>query len=128
MSDSTIGEQELALLRYVADVGGATVGEVAEAFGRDRQLARSTVLTMMERLRKKGRLVRRMTGGVYRYRMRRRRAAARRRRAIVERHLGGSMSPFPPTCPTRTNSDDEIRELNEVADKLNAVRGKDVKR
>src|SRR5262245_64187421 len=68
LSDSTIGEQELALLRYVADAGGATVGEVAEGFGRERQLARSTILTMMERLRKKGRLVRRMSGGVYRYR------------------------------------------------------------
>jgi len=127
MSDSTIGEQELALLRYVADVGGATVGEVAEAFGRDRQLARSTVLTMMERLRKKGRLVRRLTGGVYRYR-----AHATSKELLhgaverfVERHLGGSVSPFLAyLSESHELSDDEIRELNEVADKLNAVRGK----
>ena len=131
MSDSTIGEQELALLRYVADVGGATVGEVAEVFGRDRQLARSTVLTMMERLRKKGRLVRRLTGGVYRYR-----AHATSKELLhgaverfVERHLGGSVSPFLAyLSESHELSDDEIRELNEVAGKLNAVRGKDGKR
>ena len=54
MAESTIGEQELALLRHVADAEAATVGEVVDTFGRDRELAQSTVLTMMERLRKKG--------------------------------------------------------------------------
>ena len=29
----TLGAQELALLRYIADAGGVTVGEVTEAFG-----------------------------------------------------------------------------------------------
>ena len=33
MPPPTIGEQELALLRHVADRGGATVGEVVEQFG-----------------------------------------------------------------------------------------------
>ncbi len=42
MSEPTIGEQELALLRYVADRPDATVGEVAESFGQERGLARST--------------------------------------------------------------------------------------
>jgi predicted transcriptional regulator len=131
MSDSTIGEQELALLRHIADVGGATVGEVAEGFGRERQLARSTVLTMMERLRKKGRLVRRMTGGVYRYR-----AHATSKELLqgaverfVERHLGGSVSPFLAyLSESHELSEDEIRELDEVAGKLKAVRRKEGKR
>ena len=50
----TVGDQELALLRYVSEHNDATVGEAAAGFGQPRQLARSTVLTMMERLRKKG--------------------------------------------------------------------------
>ena len=130
MADS-IGEQELALLRHIADAGGATVGEVAEAFGRGRQLARSTVLTMMERLRKKGRLVRRMTGGVYRYRARATskellRAAVER---FVERHLGGSVSPFLAyLSDSHELSDDEVRELDELAGKLKTAPRKDGKR
>ena len=63
----SIGDQELALLRWVAESGPATVGEVAERFGAPRDLARSTVLTMMERLRAKGYLVRRRKEGVYHY-------------------------------------------------------------
>ena len=41
---------------------------LAKAREFEHDLARSTVLTMMERLRKKRRLVRRMVDGVYRYR------------------------------------------------------------
>src|SRR5690606_22727728 len=65
---ATIGDQELALLTWIAAHEGATVGEVADGFGAERGLARSTVLTMMERLRKKGFLTRRQKEGVYRYR------------------------------------------------------------
>ena len=49
MADQSIGEQELALLRHIADRGSATVGEAADEFGTARGLARSTVLTMMEK-------------------------------------------------------------------------------
>ena len=70
MPESSIGEQELALLRHIADRGSATVGEAADEFGAARNLARSTVLTMMERLRRKGHLARRLQDGVYRYRAR----------------------------------------------------------
>ena len=63
----SIGDQELALLRFVSDHTEASVGQAAEGFGQPRGLARSTVLTMMERLRKKGHLTRKQVGGVYQY-------------------------------------------------------------
>jgi predicted transcriptional regulator len=63
----TVGDQELALLRFIAETGPSTVGEVAEKFGEPRGLARSTVLTMMERLRQKAHLEREQVEGVYRY-------------------------------------------------------------
>ena len=63
MAESSIGEQELALLRHIADRGSLTVGEASEEFGAPRGLARSTVLTMMERLRGKGHLGRRLAEG-----------------------------------------------------------------
>ena len=59
-----IGDQEMALLRFVSDAGRTTVAQAVEGFGGPRGLARSTVLTMMERLRQKGHLGRRRVDGI----------------------------------------------------------------
>ena len=125
MAESTIGEQELALLRHIADADPATVGEVVETFGRDRDLARSTVLTMMERLRKKGYLVRRLSDGVYRYRAHATSAELLRGAVerFVERHLGGSVSPFLAYLSDAGDlSDAELKELAGVVERLQSVR------
>lgn len=125
---TTIGEQELALLRHIADRGAASVGDVAEGFGAPRGLARSTVLTMMERLRKKGMLARRLSDGVYRYRARRSSAellqgAVER---FVERHLGGSVSPFLAYLSDANElTDDEIAELEGIVGRLKSERKHD---
>src|SRR5262245_34209979 len=92
----SIGDQELALLREVAAAGSLSVAEAAESFGAGRGLARSTVLTMLERLRQKGHLRRAVGGGVYRY------SAAVQPAALVEsavesfveKTLGGSVAPL----------------------------------
>ena len=125
---SSIGEQELALLRFVADRGAVSVGEAAEAFGGNRGLARSTVLTMMERLRRKGHLARRMADGVYRYRALSSSAdllkgAVRR---FVERHLDGSVSPFLAYLTDSAElSERERRELEKIVARLDATQRKD---
>jgi predicted transcriptional regulator len=128
MAESSIGEQELALLRHIADHGSVTVGEAAEAFGAPRGLARSTVLTMMERLRAKGHLGRRMIEGIYRYRTRASSAdllkgAVQR---FVERNLDGSVSPFLAYLSEAGRlSDEELQELEQIVTKLHAGRRKD---
>src|SRR2546423_4997658 len=58
MEQPSLGNQELEVLRFVAEHAPISVGEVAERFGEPRGLARTTILTMMERLRKKGFLTR----------------------------------------------------------------------
>ncbi len=128
MAESSIGEQELTLLRHIADRGSVTVGEAAEAFGAPRGLARSTVLTMMERLRAKGHLGRRMMEGVYRYRTRASSAdllkgAVQR---FVERNLDGSVSPFLAYLSEAGRlTDEELQELEQIVTKLHAGRRKD---
>lgn len=128
MPQPTIGEQELALLRHIADRGGVTVGEAVDEFGVPRGLARSTVLTMMERLRLKGHLGRRMLDGVYRYRARATSAdllkgAVQR---FVERNLDGSVSPFLAYLSEAGDlSDAQVRELQRIVGRLNATRKKD---
>ncbi len=122
----SIGEQELALVRYIADRGGVTVGEATDEYGAARSLARSTVLTMMERLRKKGYLVRRLAEGVYRYRARSSssdllKGAVQR---FVERNLDGSVSPFLAYLSEGGGkvSESELRELEALVARLNANR------
>ena len=128
MTQSSIGEQELALLRHIADRGGITVGEAAEQFGTARELARSTVLTMMERLRRKGHLARRLVDGVYRYRARTTSAELMKGavQRFVERNLDGSVAPFLAYLSEAGQvSDAELRELEDIVARLNAGKGKD---
>ena len=120
---SSIGEQELALLRHIADRGSLTVAEAVEQFGAARDLARSTVLTMMERLRRKGHLARRMVDGLYRYRARTTSAELMKGavQRFVERNLDGSVSPFLAYLSEAGQvSDAELRELEDLVARLNA--------
>ena len=122
-----IGDQELALLRFVSDAGRATVAQAVEGFGVPRGLARSTVLTMMERLRKKGHLGRRRAEGVYHYAPRTAPAAALQHvvQTFVDRTLGGSISPFVAYVAEREQlSDGEIEELETLLTKLQRGRQK----
>ena len=123
-AESTIGEQELALLRHIADRGAVTVGEAADEFGVGRRLARSTVLTMMERLRRKGYLSRRATQGVFRYR-----ACASSAELLkgavqrfVERSLDGSVSPFLAYLSEAAElSEQERQDLERIVARLDAA-------
>jgi predicted transcriptional regulator len=119
--EPSIGEQEMALVRYIAEEGEASVGEVSETYGSERGLARSTVLTMMERLRKKKFLTRRSVKGVYRYRacLSSRELLTNAVRRFVERNLDGSVAPFVAYLSESGNlSDAELHELQELVARL----------
>jgi predicted transcriptional regulator len=125
MSKPTIGDQELSLLHYLAEHEPASVGEVAAGFGEARGLARSTVLTMMERLRGKGYLKRRQAGGVYRYSTATGPAEAMRSAvgSFVEKTLSGSVSPFVAYLSERAAvSDTELAELESLVAQLQSQR------
>ena len=125
MDKAPLGASELQLLRHIARGGPASVGQVAESFGGTQGLARSTVLTMMERLRHKGYLTRRRAKGVYVYASSApddellRDAVGR----FVQRALEGSVSPFAAYLARRaTVSDAELEELERAVEKLRAKR------
>ncbi len=92
----TLGDQELSLLRYVTDHAPVTVREVAERFGASHGLARTTILTMMERLRKKNFLSRRKDEGAFQYRPTVPKTELMQSlvHEFVEKTLGGSLTPF----------------------------------
>ncbi|MFN8061798.1 MAG: BlaI/MecI/CopY family transcriptional regulator [Vicinamibacterales bacterium] len=122
---TSIGDRELALLKFVAARRGATVGEAAEGFGAERSLARSTVLTMMERLRRKGYLTRHRVDGVYQYRSPStpRQLLSQAVKNFVERRLGGSTSPLVAYFSEHGDvSDDELRQLERLVSALREER------
>ena len=125
MRKSTIGDQELALLHHIDESGHASVGEVAAAFGEPRGLARSTVLTMMERLRSKGYLKRRQVKGMFRYSTATGPGEAMRSAvgSFVEKTLSGSVSPFVAWMSEHAEvSDTELAELEALVTQLQSKR------
>lgn len=125
MPRPSIGDQELALLRYLAAHEPASVGEVAAGFGEAQGLARSTVLTMMERLRAKGYLKRRQARGVYRYSTATAPGEAMRRAvgSFVQNTLSGSVSPFVAWMAEHGKvSDSELAELEALVARLQSDR------
>ena len=62
-----LGELELEVLKVIWQMQPCTVLEVAEVMADRKGLARTTVLTVMQRLRAKGYLTRRKRRGRYRY-------------------------------------------------------------
>ncbi len=122
---ASIGRAEMEILRYIADHHPATVREVADHAAQTKGLARTTVLTVMERLRKKGCLTRARIGAVYRYspKLPKGELLQDLTRDFVERVLGGSVSPFMAYLAETGNlSDEELERLKTLINELDARR------
>jgi len=116
-----LGDQQLDLLRYLADRGPITVGEVYKGYGNPKGLARTTVLTVMEKLRTKGYVSRRKIKGVFYY------SAKNDHNVIlkdlvadfVQKTLGGSLSPFVTyLADTGKLSETQLEDLKKMVDDL----------
>ncbi|MGD9854419.1 MAG: BlaI/MecI/CopY family transcriptional regulator [Planctomycetaceae bacterium] len=109
-----LGPAQLEVLQYVADHHPVRVGQVAEHFARTAGKARTTILTVMERLREKGYLTRTKLQGTYHYSPRQTKSdlLAGVVRRFVEESLGGSVSPFIAyLADARGLSEDEVDKL-----------------
>ncbi|MCK4998478.1 MAG: BlaI/MecI/CopY family transcriptional regulator [Anaerohalosphaera sp.] len=63
----TLGQLELEVLKIVWDKQGCTVPEAAEVLAMQKGYARTTILTVIQRLYKKDFLKRKKEGGVFHY-------------------------------------------------------------
>lgn len=116
-----LGDQELDLLKFITERSPMTVREACEGYGKDKGLARTTVLTMMERLRTKGYLTRSEGKGANEYSARLTRSALMRGvvRNFVEKTLGGTLSPFVAYIAEDAGVDpQELEELKRLVDEL----------
>jgi predicted transcriptional regulator len=124
MTQPPLGDQELAIWRFIAEHAPVTAREVAEQFVEDHGLARTTVLTVIERLRKKGYLKRSRRQGVYEYSPQQPPGEVVQGlvRQFVEKTLAGSVSPLVAYLTrTRRLSSEELAELERLVEELRAA-------
>ncbi|MBI5095196.1 MAG: BlaI/MecI/CopY family transcriptional regulator [Candidatus Hydrogenedentes bacterium] len=116
-----LGELELEVLKAVWEAPGRTVQEVAEEFAERRGLARTTVLTVMQRLHVKDCLKRRKVKGVYRFWPTQTRGKVLKGliRDFVETVLDGSPAPFLAyLANTKALTDEQARQLRDLVRNL----------
>jgi len=117
---------EWEVLQYIVEHHPLTVREVAAQFAPTHGYARTTVLTMMERLREKGYLTRGKVGGVNRYSPSEPKTDLLQGlvRDFVQKALGGSVSPFVAYLgkEARLNGE-ELRELKQLVQEWEAQQG-----
>lgn len=115
-----LGDLELDVLQFVSENPPKSVREVLTQYGEPRGLARTTILTVMERLRRKGYLERKQINGAFSYSPGHEQSEVMEGivQNFVERTLGGSLQPFLAyLANSRGLTDDEIAKLNELVEK-----------
>ncbi|HVT12611.1 MAG TPA: BlaI/MecI/CopY family transcriptional regulator [Fimbriimonadaceae bacterium] len=112
-----LGSLETELIRYIAIHPNESGRQIADALAEERGVARTTVLTVLERLRKKGLVSRRKRAGIYCYQAQV--PASQAMRSTVERFvtqiLGGSVTPVLAfLADTDELSDEDVDELERL--------------
>jgi predicted transcriptional regulator len=121
-----LGEQEIEILRFVTASQAVSVREAADHFEKTHGLARTTVLTVMERLRTKGCLCRTKIDGVFKYtgKINTESFLAGRVSTFVDKTLGGSMSPLINYFAGQKNlSHEEIEKLRQIVQDFDHAKG-----
>jgi predicted transcriptional regulator len=116
-----LGPLEAEVMRLVWEMGEVQVEEVHAVLQRDREIAYTTVMTVMSRLAAKGLLHRRKQGRAYLYRAARDRdeVAGSTLRAWAERFFGGRRLPaISFLLGAEKLSESEIAELRQLVDHL----------
>ena len=117
---------EMEILHYVMDHQPVTVRQVADAMAQRRGLARTTVQTLMERLRDKGLLTRSRIEGLHHYSLRvpRRTLLSDLVRDFIDTALGGSISPFVAYLTQREDlTKEQAAELRRILQSLERQEG-----
>jgi predicted transcriptional regulator len=116
-----LGDQEMQILTYVSLHSPITVRDVAAHFEKEKNLARTTILTVIERLRKKGYLSRAKENGIFQYSVKVEQEKVLKQKVsdFIEKTLGGSVNPlFNYFLDSSKLSDDELRQLKKIAEKI----------
>ena len=117
----SLGDLELFILKTVWENPDRTVQQIADIASQRRHCARTTALTVMQRLHAKGFLKRRKVDGIFRF------SATKERNVVlsnligqfVERVLDGSSAPFLSYLSTNEElTNEQTEELEAIIRKL----------
>lgn len=120
MKNERVSPAELEVLRYVIEKSPVSAREIADAMAIAKGIARTTSLTLLDRLRKKGHLVRVVDHGIHLY------SPAKDGSEVlkglvadfVRNTLGGSVSPFVAFFSEESNLNaEETEELRKLLEK-----------
>lgn len=115
-----LGELQLAVMNVVWDLGEATVNQVRDQLTSERELAYTTILSVMQKLEKAGWLKHRTDGRTYIYLPRRSRDDAERKalREFTERAFGGDpLVLFQHLLADDRMSETELAELKKMLER-----------
>jgi len=117
---------EWEVLQFVTETQPVAAREVAAHFAQQHAWARTTVLTMMQRLCEKGYLVRTKIDGVYHYAPGEQKGDVLQRlvREFVQKALGGRVAPFVTFLSHEAQlSDEELAQLKKLVQELDGEEG-----
>ena len=123
---SNLGELELVVLKTIWEHQPCTVKQIAKILGKRRGCAKTTVLTVMQRLHAKNYLKRRKVGGLYQY------SPTEERGKVISKLIGrfldkvldGSPAPFVAyLLETEDLSPKQIAALRKIAQELEKKEG-----
>lgn len=127
--DVMLGDAELEVLKVLWEGGPKTVREVLEVLhGQGRDLAYTTVLTMMTRLEAKGVVASNKSGQAYVYRARvsRERITRDRMRGLIEQLFNGTPGSLVlALMQSERFTPGEIAEFRTLIERLDSERGRD---
>lgn len=120
MQKSKLGEQESALLAWIAANAPAGAAQIVAGWGASNGLARTTVTTMLERLRAKGYLRREKVGAAFQWSPQGEHQTQLRGVVgrFVERTLGGSLDPFVAYLSDADLSEEQKTQLRALVERL----------
>lgn len=114
---TSLGETEMEVLHHVWDLGEARVGDVRERILADRDIAYTTVMTVMKKLADKGYLTYRKEGRSYVYEPARSQSDVQHSllRRLMDKVFGGSPAALVQTLVQREDlSPQDRRELKSL--------------
>ncbi|MFB6247815.1 MAG: BlaI/MecI/CopY family transcriptional regulator [Salinibacter sp.] len=123
-----LGETEMEVLHHVWDLGEATVADVRERILEDRDVAYTTVMTVLKKLAEKGYLTYHKEGRSYVYAPAQSQGEVQHSllRRLMEKVFEGSPSALVQTLVQREDlSDDEREKIKQLIDALEASEADD---
>ena len=123
-----LGETEMEVLHHVWDLGEATVADVRERILEDRDVAYTTVMTVLKKLAEKGYLTYHKEGRSYVYQPAQSPDEVQHSllRRLMDKVFKGSPSALVQTLVRREDlSDEERKEIKQLIDALEASEADD---